>query len=114
MIYDLLRHLIETNYLSYDLQLINVSVLGPNTYFLALNELLSTFLRDKDRKNGQKCFFNGKLRHEIMSNGDVFTSVSADMCHCARSTLLGYSRCFRASLTRQNDQKCYFTAFYGI
>ena len=45
VIYDLLRHLIETNYLSYDLQFINVSVLGPNTYFLVLHELLSTFLR---------------------------------------------------------------------
>ena len=45
VIYELLRHLIETYYLSYDLQFINVSVLGPNTYFLAHNELLSTFLR---------------------------------------------------------------------
>ena len=94
VIYDLLRHLIEIDYLIYDLKFINVSVLGPDTYFLALNELLLTFLRGKYQKNGQKWIFNGKLRHEIMSNGDVFTSVSADMCHCARSTLFGYSRCF--------------------
>ena len=38
MIYNLLWHLNVTNYLRYDLKLIYVCVLGPNTNFLALNE----------------------------------------------------------------------------